>query len=150
MDEQKIEFSARASLVARGVRFQQMGIWAEVSAQVKIKEKAYKHTPLEKLFDCLINITLPVNQRPTATSILGRSTVTVAQLLRPFPQFGAVVSYSQNEAHSSYHSFQLTAWRRFGEGLTFSAAYSFSKSIDDLSSMSLNNQGSVSDLSICQ
>jgi len=56
MDEQKIEFSARASLVARGVRFQQMGIWAEVSAQVKIKQKMHKHTPLEKLLDCLINI----------------------------------------------------------------------------------------------
>lgn len=56
MDEQKIEFSARASLVARGVRFQQMGIWAEVSAQVKIKQKTHKHAPLEKLLDCLINI----------------------------------------------------------------------------------------------
>jgi hypothetical protein len=86
-------------------------------------------------------LSLPVDQRPPTTSpILGRSTVTVAQLLRPYPQFGAVVSYGQNEAHSSYHSFQLTAWRRIGEGLSFSAAYSFSKSIDDLSSMSLNNQ----------
>jgi hypothetical protein len=86
-------------------------------------------------------LSLPVDQRPPPTSpILGRSTVTVAQLLRPYPQFGAVVSYGQNEAHSSYHSFQLTAWRRIGEGLSFSAAYSFSKSIDDLSSMSLNNQ----------
>jgi len=56
MNEKKIEFSARASLVARGVRFQQMGIWAEVSALVKIKQKARKHTPLEKLLDCLINI----------------------------------------------------------------------------------------------
>src|SRR5499426_2471620 len=86
-------------------------------------------------------LSLPVDQRPPTTSpILGRPTVTVAQLLRPYPQFGALVSYSQNEAHSSYHSFQLTAWRRLGEGLSFSAAYSFSKSIDDLSSMSLNNQ----------
>src|SRR5262245_12199896 len=56
MDEQKIEFSARASLVALGVRFQQMGIWAEVSAHVQIKQKVHKHTPLEKLLDCLINI----------------------------------------------------------------------------------------------
>src|SRR5215510_1418658 len=56
MKKQKVEFSARASLVARGVRFQQMGIWAEVSAQVTIKQKAHKHTPLEKLLDCLINI----------------------------------------------------------------------------------------------
>ncbi len=85
-------------------------------------------------------MTLPLDQRPPSTSILGRSTVTVAQLLRPFPQFGNVVSYTQNEAHSSYHSFQLTIWRRSTNGLSFSAGYAFSKSIDDLSSMSLNNQ----------
>lgn len=85
-------------------------------------------------------LNLPADQRPAASSILGRSTVTVAQLLRPYPQFGNVVSYSQNEAHSSYHSLQLTASRRAGNGLTFSAAYAFSKSIDDLTSMSLNNQ----------
>src|SRR5262249_28513037 len=56
MDEQKIEFSARASLVARGIRFQQMGLWAEVSAQVKINQRSQKQTPLEKLLDCWINI----------------------------------------------------------------------------------------------
>ncbi|MFN8005228.1 MAG: carboxypeptidase-like regulatory domain-containing protein [Acidobacteriota bacterium] len=85
-------------------------------------------------------LNLPADQRPAATSILGRSTVTVAQLLRPYPQFGNVVSYNQNEAHSSYHSLQLTASRRVGDGLSFTAAYAFSKSIDDLTSMSLNNQ----------
>lgn len=85
-------------------------------------------------------LNLPADQRPAASSILGRSTVTVAQLLRPYPQFGNVVSYSKNESHSSYHSLQLTASRRAGNGLSFSAAYSFSKSIDDLTSMSLNNQ----------
>jgi hypothetical protein len=85
-------------------------------------------------------LNLPADQRPPATSILGRPTVTIAQLLRPYPQFGNVVSYTQNEAHSSYHSLQLTVWRRIGDGLTFSAGYNFSKSIDDLTSMSLNNQ----------
>ncbi len=85
-------------------------------------------------------LNLPANQRPASTSILGRSTVTVAQLLRPYPQFGNVVSYSQNESHSSYHSLQLTVARRAATGLNFSAAYAFSKSIDDLTSMSLNNQ----------
>jgi hypothetical protein len=85
-------------------------------------------------------LTLPLDQRPPATSILGAQTVTVAQLLRPYPQFGNVVSYTQNESHSSYHSFQLTVARRFNDGLTFSAGYAFSKSIDDLTSMSLNNQ----------
>jgi hypothetical protein len=85
-------------------------------------------------------LNLPADQRPPATSILGRPTVTVAQLLRPYPQFGNVVSYTANESHSSYHSFQLTVWRRTGSGLTFSAGYNFSKSIDDLTSMSINNQ----------
>jgi Transposase DDE domain group 1 len=56
MDEQNAEFSARASLVAFGVRFQRMGIWAEVSARVKIKQKERDHTPPEKLLDCLITI----------------------------------------------------------------------------------------------
>ncbi len=85
-------------------------------------------------------LTLPVDQRPPATSILGAPTVTVAQLLRPYPQFGNVVSYTQNESHSSYHSFQLTVARRVNDGLIFSVGYAFSKSIDDLTSMSLNNQ----------
>ncbi|MBO0724660.1 MAG: TonB-dependent receptor [Blastocatellia bacterium] len=85
-------------------------------------------------------LTLPADQLPPSTSILGRQTVTIAQLLRPYPQFGNVVSYTANEAHSSYHSFQLTVSRRFGDALTFSAGYNFSKSIDDLTSMSINNQ----------
>ncbi|HKX28031.1 MAG TPA: TonB-dependent receptor [Blastocatellia bacterium] len=85
-------------------------------------------------------LSLPADQRPPATSFLGGPTVTVAQLLRPYPQFGRVVSYTENESHSSYHSFQFTAARRVSSGLIFSAAYSFSKSIDDLTSMSLNNQ----------
>lgn len=105
-----------------------------------IASKVINGAPLGNLTVANPFLNLPADQRPAATSILGRSTVTVAQLLRPFPQFGNLVSYSQNEAHSSYHSFQFTVSRRVNAGLTFSAAYAFSKSIDDLTSMSLNNQ----------
>ncbi|HQR34158.1 MAG TPA: TonB-dependent receptor [Blastocatellia bacterium] len=107
---------------------------------ITIASRVVNGAPLGNLTVANPFLNLPADQRPAATSILGRSTVTVAQLLRPYPQFGNVVSYSQNEAHSSYHSFQVTASRRVNNGLTFSAAYSFSKSIDDLTSMSLNNQ----------
>lgn len=79
---------------------------------------------------------LPVDQRPAASSILGRPTVTVAQLLRPYPQFGAIVSYNMNEAHSTYHSGQFRISRRFTDSLIFTAGYTFSKTIDDLSSIS--------------
>jgi hypothetical protein len=81
-------------------------------------------------------LALPVDQRPAASSILGRATVTVAQLLRPYPQFGNVVSYNMNEAHATYHSLQVRASRRFNDGLLFTVGYTFSKTIDDVSSIS--------------
>lgn len=83
-------------------------------------------------------LNLPEDQRPPSNSILGRSTITIAQLLRPYPQFGNVVSYGHNVAHSSYHSLQLKASRRLVDGLTFTAGYTFSKLIDDLTSNSIN------------
>ncbi len=55
MDE-SVEFSARASLVALGVHFQQLGIWSVIQAQVKIKQKIRQHAPSDKLLDCFINI----------------------------------------------------------------------------------------------
>jgi len=55
MDEQ-IEFSARASLVALGLRMQRMGVWAVIAEYVAIKQKVLRHTPLDKLLDCFITI----------------------------------------------------------------------------------------------
>jgi hypothetical protein len=83
-------------------------------------------------------LSLPEDEHPPATSILGRSTVTLAQLLRPYPQFGNIVSYGHNLAHSSYHSLQLRVSRRLVDGLTFTGGYTFSKLIDDLTSNSIN------------
>jgi hypothetical protein len=51
-----VEFSARASLVALGVHFQQLGIWSVIQAHVKIKQKIRQHSPSDKLLDCFINI----------------------------------------------------------------------------------------------
>ncbi len=80
-------------------------------------------------------LTLPVDQRPAANSILGTATLTVSQLLRPYPQFGKIVSFFNNEAHSTYHSGQLKIARRVSNGLTFQVAYTFSKLIDDISTI---------------
>jgi hypothetical protein len=51
-----ITFSARASLVALGVRFQRLRLWAVVAEHVKINQKVRTYTPLDKLLDCFINI----------------------------------------------------------------------------------------------
>jgi len=53
---EKVEFSARASLVTIGTQFRRLKIWATVGEHVKIKQKVLIHTPLDKLLDCLINI----------------------------------------------------------------------------------------------
>lgn len=52
----------------------------------------------------------------------------------PFPQFGPAQIY-ESEANSSYHSLQVRGERRFEKGLTFLAAYTWSKSLDDASSL---------------
>lgn len=64
-------------------------------------------------------------------SSLGRSTVARQQLLRPFPRFTTVTLYRNNIGHSTYHSFQSGLEKRFSQGLTLSAAYTFSRLIDD-------------------
>jgi hypothetical protein len=55
MDE-SVEFSARASLVMLGLRFQNLGVWATITEHVKIKHKIRQYTPNDKMLDCFINI----------------------------------------------------------------------------------------------
>ncbi len=69
-------------------------------------------------------------QIPPNTS-LGTPTIAAAQLMRPYPRFTAVTLYRNNVGHSTYHSFQSRIEKRFSRGLTFSAAYTFSRLIDD-------------------
>jgi hypothetical protein len=66
-----------------------------------------------------------------ANSSLGTPTVARGQLLRSFPRFSTVALYRNNIGHSTYHSFQSRVEKRFSRGLTFTAAYTFSRLIDD-------------------
>ena len=49
-------FTARAGLVAFGLRFQQGKVWAVIQHQLQTKQKVREHQPLDKLMDCFINI----------------------------------------------------------------------------------------------
>lgn len=73
-----------------------------------------------------------------ASSSLGKATTTVQQLLRPYPEFTNVVLFRDNIGNSSYEAVQAKLEKRFSRGLTFSAAYTFSKLIDDASSVFSN------------
>ena len=65
------------------------------------------------------------------SSSLGGPTIAQQQLLRPYPRFTTVAFYRNNVGHSTYHSVQTRLERRFSGGVTFTAAYTFSKLIDD-------------------
>jgi hypothetical protein len=70
-----------------------------------------------------------------ASSSLGGATITQQQLLRPFPRFTNVALFRDNVGNSSYNAFAVKLERRLARGLTMNAAYTFSKLLDDASSV---------------
>lgn len=64
-------------------------------------------------------------------SDLWGSRATVAQALRPFPQYTTVSQFNPTYGSSTYHSFQLFAQKRLARGFQFTTAYTFSKAIDN-------------------
>jgi hypothetical protein len=73
-----------------------------------------------------------------ASSSLGGPTLTEQQLLRPFPRFTAVALFRDNIGNSIYHALQAKLEKRLSNGLTLTFAYTFSKLIDDASSVFSN------------
>ncbi|MGH9161762.1 MAG: carboxypeptidase regulatory-like domain-containing protein [Vicinamibacteraceae bacterium] len=58
---------------------------------------------------------------------------TIAQMLRPFPQYSSVNDVYGNVARSNYHSLQVTLDQRQFHGLTLRVNYTLSRTEDDLS-----------------
>ncbi len=76
-----------------------------------------------------------------AASALGQSTITVAQLLQPYPEFnsvsinrdsGGTPEYNSQGGTSNYHSLQVSALKRTSYGLSLQLAYTRSKQIETL------------------
>ena len=68
-----------------------------------------------------------ITSGPVATS-----TLTVRQLLLPFPQFSSVSGGSVYRGNSIYHALTLKVEKRFSQGFSLLAAYAAAKLIDDL------------------
>jgi hypothetical protein len=58
----------------------------------------------------------------------------VAQALRPFPQYVGITSNFDESGVSTYNAFQITAEKRFSQGLQFLLAYTASRNMSNLSS----------------
>ncbi|MDQ1468918.1 MAG: hypothetical protein QOJ99_398, partial [Bryobacterales bacterium] len=66
---------------------------------------------------------------------LSAATVKAGQLLLPFPQYTGVSESGGYLGNATYHSLQMKVEKRFSEGGTVLAAYTFSKLIGDVESL---------------
>jgi hypothetical protein len=74
------------------------------------------------------------------TSPLAAKTVQYGQLLRPFPQFQNVTGYMPGYGHSNYNALQVSAERRFSQGLALLFAYTYSKMMDNVGDALISTQ----------
>ena len=84
-----------------------------------------------------------------ATSVLNGPTITVGQLLRPYPQFTSVTITPPDIGNSIYNSLQVKLVKRFRSGGTLLATYTWSKNISDADTtfgfLETNGVGSIQD-----
>jgi len=72
---------------------------------------------------------IPYNVGP-----LAQRTVSLGQLMRPYPQYTSVQSFRKPNGYSIYHAMIVRVDKRFSNGLTVLFSYTNSKLIDDCSS----------------
>jgi hypothetical protein len=69
------------------------------------------------------------------SSSLGDPTITVAQLMKRFPEYTTVSFYRNNVGTTRYQGLELSLRQRSTRGLSYSVAYTRSKLLDDASSV---------------
>jgi hypothetical protein len=69
------------------------------------------------------------------SSSLGDPTITVAQLLKPYPAYTTVSFYRNNVGTTRYNGLELSVRQRLAHGVSYSVAYTRSKLVDDASSV---------------
>lgn len=74
---------------------------------------------------------------------IGTPNISRNQLWRPFPQFTSVALSNQGRADARYYSTYIKAERRFSNGLSFLASYTWSRSMDNVLGQALPGTMSV-------
>jgi hypothetical protein len=83
----------------------------------------------DRTYAASVGVGLPSNSNAVFPGFNG----TVAQALKPFPQYGRISNILESQGTSDYHALQLKLDRRFAQGIQFGASYTFSKLISDAS-----------------
>ena len=91
-------------------------------------------TPAERAFAASLGYNLPTNPDaiyPGFNNQGGDFSRSVGQALRPYPQYGNIVSRLESEGQSIYHAGKLDLQRRFSNGIQFGLSYTHAKLITD-------------------
>jgi hypothetical protein len=83
----------------------------------------------------LTRVTNPYFGSIPRSSSLGDPTITVAQLIKPYPRYTTVSVYRNNVGTTRYDGLALSLRQRLSNGLSYSVAYTRSKLVDDASSV---------------
>jgi hypothetical protein len=103
-----------------------------------INQYADSYLPLQTRLNARVaNPFLGVITDPT--SALSQSTITVLQLLRPFPQYTGATQASLPYGRSWYHSAQVEISKRFAAGVYFGVAFTQSKLMEATSYLNPNS-----------
>jgi hypothetical protein len=86
-------------------------------------------TPSERAYATSVGVSLPANSNAVFTGFNG----SVAQSLRPFPQYNTINNILESQGRSWYDAGTAKVERRFSNGIQFGASYTFSKLLTNAS-----------------
>lgn len=94
-------------------------------------------TAADRAYATSVGINIPANAAgvyPGFDGGCGEERCSVAQALRPFPQYGSnIENLLESRGESDYNALQLKLERRFSQGIQFGASYTFSKLVTNAS-----------------
>ncbi|MEO7674733.1 MAG: TonB-dependent receptor [Pyrinomonadaceae bacterium] len=93
-------------------------------------------TAADRAYASSVGVNIPATANGVFTGFnggCGDIQCTVAQALRPFPQYGRIDNYLESQGSSNYHAVQFKVDRRFSQGIQFGLAYTFSRLITNAS-----------------
>ncbi len=91
-------------------------------------------TSLERQYAASVGVPLPSSPADVYPGFEfqgGAFSQTVAQALKPYPQYGVINNRLQSEGQSIYHAFKVDIQRRFAQGFQFGLSYTHAKLITD-------------------
>lgn len=143
--QQQMTSSMVASVGYVGMHTYHLGIWSKPNeSNPSIVQQKYSAAAAAAGMPLNEFLVLPINDpRVTAAGVnspwpgfqtLFGPGATMAQALRPTPQYGDTDHFMDPRGSVSYNGLQTSLQKRFSQGLTFLVSYTFSKTIGDVDS----------------